>query len=483
MNKYKKLVSNTAILGLGTFSSKVLVYLLMRLYTACLTTEEYSSADLLTQTATLLMPLAVCGITDAIFRFTLDRADDTKKHTVFSTGLTIMIFSSLVFLALSPLLFFADGFFSGHTWIIIVYVLVANFHSAVSVYIRGRGEMVLYAAQGLMNTAIVIGLNILFLPILDLGVVGYVSSIMIADASVTVFLVIKKRLWKHYSVKLFDKETAVSMLRYSLPLIPTLIFWWITALSDRFMIIGMLSGPLGESGAKAANGLYSAAQKLPTIITLLTNIFLDAWNFSAVTESEDKQARADFFTEIFRPFSALLLIAGGGIILFSDLLTNIMVDASFSESARFVPILVCSTVFSGLASFLGSVYTVEKKSSMSLVTSMVAAIANIILNIILIPVIGAMGAAISTALSYLLLLAIRLVNSRAFIPFKVDFKVLITSTAIITAASVWMSLLLPGRYIAASVSLALLCFINRKSILPVAETVFSVVKKKIVNKS
>ena len=160
-----------------------------------------------------------------------------------------------------------------------------------------------------------------------------------------------------------------------------------------------------------------------------------------------------------------------------------MVDASFSESARFVPILVCSTVFSGLASFLGSVYTVEKKSSMSLVTSMVAAVANIILNIILIPVIGAMGAAVATALSYLLLLAIRLVNSRAFIPFKVDFKVLLPSTAIITAASVWMSLLLPGRYIAASVSLALLCFINRKSILPVVETVFSAVKKKIVNKS
>lgn len=483
MNKYKKLVSNTAILGLGTFSSKVLVYLLMRLYTACLTTEEYSSADLLTQTATLLMPLAVCGITEAIFRFTMDRADENNKHTVFSTGLTIMLLSSLVFLVFSPLLFLADSFFSGHTWVIIVYVLVANLHSAVAVYIRGRGEMVLYAGQGLMNTSIVIGLNILFLPILDLGVIGYVSSIIIADATVTVFLIIKKRLWRHFSIRRFDSETAKTMLRYSLPLIPTLIFWWITALSDRFMIIAFLSGPLGEAGAKAANGLYSAAQKLPTIITLLTNIFLDAWHFSAVTESDDRQARADFFTEIFRPFSALLFIAGGGIILFSTLLTNIMVDSSFAESARFVPMLVCSTVFSGLASFLGSVYTVEKKSSMSLVTSMVAAIANIILNVILIPMIGAMGAAVATVLSYLLLFVVRLVNSRAFIPFKVDLFTLISSSVIVSIASAWMSLLLPWRYPVAAVSLAALFFINRGPILSAAQTILSALKRKIVNKS
>lgn len=482
MNKYKKLVSNTAILGLGTFSSKVLVYLLMRLYTACLTAEEYSSADLLTQTATLLMPIVICGTADAIVRFTLDRADEERKHVVFSTGINMMIISTLIALCFSPLLFLMDGFFSGHTWIIIVYVIVANLHSGVSGYIRSRGEMVLYAGQGLLNTAIVIGLNILFLPILDLGVIGYVSSIILADAIVTLFLIIKRKLWRHYSIKVFDKDTAKRMLKYSLPLIPALIFWWITALSDRFMIIGLLSGPLGESAAKAENGLYSAAQKLPTIITLLTTIFLDAWNFSAVTESEDKEVRTSFFAEIFKPFSSLLIIAGGGIILFSDLLTKIMVDPSFYESSKFVPILVCSTVFSGLASFLGSIYTVEKKSTMSLLTSMVAAVSNIVLNLSLIPVIGAMGAAIATALSYIILFAIRMVNARRFMPFKVDYKVLIPSAAIICLASAWMSLLLPGRYIVSSVSLLLLFVINGKPIISALSTVLGAVKRKIVNK-
>lgn len=482
MNKYKKLVSNTAILGLGTFSSKILVYLLMRLYTACLTTEEFSSADLLTQTATLLMPLAVCGICDAIFRFTMDGADDTQKHTVFSTGLTVMMMSTLVFLVFSPLLFLADSFFSGHTWIIIVYILTANLHSAVAGYLRARGEMTLYALQGLMNTALVIAFNILFLPILDFGVVGYVSSIMIADATVTLFIVLKKRLWRHYSIKLFDKQLAKRMLRYSIPLIPTLIFWWITSISDRFMIIGMLTPTLGESGAKAANGLYSVAQKLPTVITLLTNIFLDAWHFSAVTDSESKQARTDFFTEIFKPFSALLLIAGAGLILCSEILTKIMVAPAFYESQRYVPILVCSTVFSGLSAFFGSVYTVEKKSSMSLLTSMIAAISNIIINIILIPILGATGAAIATVLSYILLFSVRAVNSRHFIPFVVELKILIPSLLLIAVSAVFMSYPSLVSYIVSATALLLTFLINRKPVISALGSILSGVRRKFVNK-
>ena len=41
VDKYKRLISNTAIFAIGTFSSKVLVYLMMPLYTRVLTTGEY----------------------------------------------------------------------------------------------------------------------------------------------------------------------------------------------------------------------------------------------------------------------------------------------------------------------------------------------------------------------------------------------------------------------------------------------------------
>ena len=40
MNRYKKLLSDTFIYGMGTFASKLLVFFLTRLYTECLTEAE-----------------------------------------------------------------------------------------------------------------------------------------------------------------------------------------------------------------------------------------------------------------------------------------------------------------------------------------------------------------------------------------------------------------------------------------------------------
>ena len=69
MNRYKKLFSNTVILGLGTMGSKLLIFLLMPLYTALLSPAQYSTAELITTTANLLIPVACIGITNGIFRF------------------------------------------------------------------------------------------------------------------------------------------------------------------------------------------------------------------------------------------------------------------------------------------------------------------------------------------------------------------------------------------------------------------------------
>ena len=87
MNKYKRLVSNTLILGAGTFASKVIVLLMMPFYTLILSPEQFGVADLVTQTANMIIPLACIGICEGLFRFALD-CDDRKK--VFSTGLCIL---------------------------------------------------------------------------------------------------------------------------------------------------------------------------------------------------------------------------------------------------------------------------------------------------------------------------------------------------------------------------------------------------------
>ena len=67
MNRYQKLFSDTVIYGIGTFGSKLLVFFLMPFYTAWLSTSQYSTAELITGTANLIIPLACMGSNSSNF--------------------------------------------------------------------------------------------------------------------------------------------------------------------------------------------------------------------------------------------------------------------------------------------------------------------------------------------------------------------------------------------------------------------------------
>ena len=74
MNRYQTLAANTALISIGTFGSKLLVFLMVRFYTGYLTPAEYGTADLITQTANLLIPIASLDVAEGVFRFAADRS-------------------------------------------------------------------------------------------------------------------------------------------------------------------------------------------------------------------------------------------------------------------------------------------------------------------------------------------------------------------------------------------------------------------------
>ena len=184
-------------------------------------------------------------------------------------------------------------------WLIAAFIIASNFHTLAAQYIRAKGDMTCFAVQGLINTALVIGLNILFLAVLRLGVTGYVLSAVAADVLTTGYLVLRAKLWK--SLKKPEKGTLSRMLKYCVPFIPTATFWWITSVSDRYMITVWLGN--------AANGIYAVAAKPPTILTVLSSVFMEAWLFSAVTErQEGEAAHLQFYASVWRTFVAGMVL-------------------------------------------------------------------------------------------------------------------------------------------------------------------------------
>lgn len=226
MNKYRTLAANTALMSAGTFGSKLLVFLMVRFYTGCLTPAEYGTADLITQTANLLIPVVSLDIPEGVFRFAADRQSD--RADAFSAGVRTVTLGSAALLPGVPGV-------PEYGALLAAFVIASCYHALCAQFVRAKGDTVLFAVQGLLNTALFIGLNVLFLAGFRWGIRGYVLSTTAANVLTAAFLVGKARLWRELRLRP-ARGLQRQMLRYCVPLIPTAVFWWIMGVSDRYMV-------------------------------------------------------------------------------------------------------------------------------------------------------------------------------------------------------------------------------------------------------
>lgn len=429
----KKLLSNTAILGAGTFVSKVLVFLLMPFYTAWLSTDQFGVADILSQTANLIIPLAVLGISDGLFRFALDGDKEARANT-FSCAVFVFVCGLIPIAALIQLLRIFS-IYDGYVWLVFFYVCTANLHLICANYIRACDKPKTFALQGIINTALTIALNVIFLAVFKMGVLGYVLSVAVSDLLVTLGLIVFCKLYKEIKFKKPNKKLLRSMLRFSIPYIPTTMMWMITSASDRFILTAF-------SGA-SENGLYAAAYKLPTLISLAGGVFIEAWQFSVVSDSS-KEERVSFFESVYKNYVGIMFMGTSLLVLASKPLTSLLLNASYYESWKFVPVLSIAMIFSAFSAFMGSVYFLEKRSLRSLITATSGAFVNIVLNVLLIPTQGAMGAAIATVVSYVIVYVIRAYDTGKYLKFNLCITRVLINTLMITVQTVIMILEVPN---------------------------------------
>lgn len=429
MNRRKKLLFNMGVLAFGTFGSKIVVFLLMPFYTAWLSTEQYSAAELISSTANLLIPLACVGIANGIFRFAAERESD--KRAVFSTSVALLGIGSLVFLALSPLLGLID-LLDGWVWLVICYVLSANLQSVCAQYVRAVDRTTLFSVQGILNTLLTVLFNILFLAVWEMGVLGYVLSVIVGNLLTTLFLIVTARLWRVFSIRAVNRRMMRELLVFSLPMIPTTVCWLITDLSDRYMVTYFCGG--------AVNGIYSAAYKIPTVVTLVSGIFMQAWQFSAVAESSDEEGCRSFYSEVFRGFLSVTAIGSVWLVLLVRPLSQLLLNRAYFDAWRYMPTLLCAAAVEAIVAFLATVYMVKKKSMHSFLTAMIGTLLNLLLNLWLIPEWGALGAAVATLTAYVAVWIARLIDAPRMIGFSLCLPRQLLSLLLLFGASALMTL-------------------------------------------
>lgn len=429
-NKYKSLISNTILFGISTFGSKVLSFVLRPVYSRLMDPGVLGAANLIVSTCNLILPVMYLCIAEAVIRFGMEPG--YKRSDVFSTGIFTVVAGWAVLWCFYPILSGLDSM-QGYTWLVYLYCIASALRTCITSFVRVSGLVRLFAIDGIFTTVVTVALNLVFLMVLDMGVVGYVLSTVCADAISALFLFGLLRLHRFLKVRGIDQGTFRDMFRYAIPLIPTAVAWWVTNLSDQFFI--------RHFEGEYMVGLYTA-NNLPAVITLVSTFFTRAWEMSAFAEYKSKEG-ARFFSNVFRSYYTFVFLAASGLILLLKPYTALF-EKKYAESWRYAPFLILAVSFSCLVTFLGAVYNAERKNLMVTVTTVLGAVANIVLNALLIPRYGPQGAAFATFVSFFLVFLIRAVDTRRYIRIRMQPARIAFSLALLLL-QVWVALS-EGRY-------------------------------------
>jgi O-antigen/teichoic acid export membrane protein len=410
-SKYGDLSKNTLLFTINSFGSKLITFLLVPLYTNVLSTNDYGTADLMTSTAQLLIPLLTLNIQDAVLRFSLDKTKNPKK--IISVGCTINSIS-MCLLGITLFLLSYFGILSfGKEYIIFLFFSFAfgGIQNSLQMYMKAIDNVKVLVYSGLASTLFSCVSNLLLLLVFKVGILGYLISNLIGHF-VAIFIMFF--FGKIYRDVRFTTDTKLikEMFVYSAPLAINSVAWWINTASDKYIITFFCGA--------AINGIYSVAYKIPTILSTFQTIFYNAWSVSAITEF-DKDDKDGFIGNIYSLYMCVSTIGCSLILIFNKFLASMLYAKDFYDAWRSVPFLLLGVAFNGIALFEGCLFTAVKKTKEVSRTTIVGAIVNTIANFILIPLFASSGAAFATMIGYLTVWIVRTISLQKIVHMRVNW--------------------------------------------------------------
>ena len=427
---YGYLAKNFGVLTIAQFGSKILSFLLVPLYTAVLTPEEYGLNDLFTTSITLLIPILTLNVVDATIRYAIDEQID--KRNVFSISVMYITLGTVLFLALLGIntAFHIFKSVEEYWFLIWLHFITSAVSTMVTGFARGIDRVTDVAVSGIISTVVLLGSNILLLLVFKVGLTGYLIAICLGPLSQILYLAFRLRVWNYMSFnlrRLRRSKLRKEMIRYARPLIANALAWWINSASDRY-IVTWLCGV-------SVNGIYSVGYKIPSILAIFTNIFNQAWTLSAVKDFDPEDTN-HFFTNMYNLYNFAATFVCSALIASTKIAARILYSNEFYTAWQYVPFLLMAFVFSSLSGYLGGIFSAVKDSKIFARSTLIGAVVNIILNIIMVYTAGAIGAAIATLISYIVIWVVRVLNSKKYVKIKFRFKRDFIAYAVLVAQSV-----------------------------------------------
>lgn len=415
MSKESRLIKTTAIIAIGNICTKIISFFMVPLYTNLLTTEEYGTADLISIFISLTIIILTLQMDQGIFRYLIEARGDKEKQKEYIT--TTLVFMFVVNTVIIGIITLVLALIKYEYTIYISTTLYVNLWLSFLLQIpRGFGDNTTYTIGSFINATLNVLLNVLFLAVLKMKVEGILLAVVLSQFISVIYLFIKTKLWKYIKLKYYSKQSFKILLKFSLPMVPNTLGWWVVSVSDRLILKAFL-------GVNAI-GIYTVANKFPTILTMFTNIFHTSWSES-ISENSDVKDTKEYAQKIVIMSTKAYSAANMLLISLLPFIFNFLIGKDFRDAYQYIPLLLTGSLFNGISNIYGSLFIAKKETKKIAKTTVISAIVNISVNLIFVKFIGIYAAAISTVLSYIIISIIRHFEIRNIYPIKYNIPKLI----------------------------------------------------------
>lgn len=409
MEKYKKLKMNSVIFAIGNFGSSILSFLMIPLYTSILSSGQYGVVDFLQSTVMLVAPIVGLSLYESVLRFSMEYK--SNKSQIVSTSLFGTVLS--LFVGITILTLLKNEIHLEYTFLFSLLLGFTVLNLLIQNYTRSVGFIKTYAVSGIITTIILVVSNIVLLFIFKLGVEGFLVSLILSLAGSILINGIVSKFFLLISFKQINATLLFEMFKYSIPLIPNSISWWLISDVNKFFIVFYIGA--------AANGQFAIASKPGAILALMFSIFAKSWQLSA-TEEIHSSDRHKFFSDVFEALTSFHFMLISIILVSIEPIFLYVFPKSYGDAWTLAPTMLMAVMFANFAAFIGVNYLAGKKTVNVLYSTIMAGMINVLVNWLLIPNVGLHGAALGSVFAFLFLFIFRLFDTRKFVLIRVNFR-------------------------------------------------------------
>jgi O-antigen/teichoic acid export membrane protein len=436
----RALVEGSAVYAIGNVLPRLGLFLLLPVYTLGMGPAEFGRFSLMISLAGLLTIVFRLGLDGALMRlqYEAEPADRGPWYWTLAavTVLTGVAFSLFLATLGAPLFALA---FPGIELVPTGLIAFGIAATAALQYIpttRFRttdrpGRVLAFGVAVFLASAVVTLWLVLILGAGALG--GLLGQLAAGGATVAITLAVLARQRFGLSLRL-----AREGLAFGLPLVPHSVAAWVLNLSDRWLIGALI---VNATLAHVMVGIYTLGYQLGQIVALVAFSVNAAWVPFFYQRGEGPHGPA-LLRELTTLSMGGLAMLGVSVSLLTPEAVAVLAPDSWGPDASLAvlvtPLVALACLIQGLYLMAVSPIFLQRRTAVLPLITIAAGALNVALNVILIPVVGIVGAGLSTVVGYTTLALLTIWYARRSYDLQIDAGrvcgLIVAAILVVTAA-------------------------------------------------